>query len=166
MEQKHLIEACLLLASFLLMEPVTSLAHRVIFHGFGYNIHKSHHAHRSGIFEKNDLYPLISALLTMTVIALGVFVRAFWFLIPVGFGMTLYGVAYFIIHDVAIHHRVKGVRLPMRLFRWHYRAHMFHHLYGTEPYGFVIPVMPRKYRHVSIPPELDPFKTDPEYGKI
>jgi len=158
-----LIEIILLFSAFLVMEPVTALAHRLIFHGFGYGIHKSHHSPREGPFEKNDFYPLISACITMTIIALGVFHSSFWYLIPVGFGMTLYGVAYFMIHDVAIHRRIKGIEIPPSWYRWHYRAHVFHHAFGAEPYGFVIPVVPKRYRNVSLEAIDDPLKPQSSY---
>jgi beta-carotene 3-hydroxylase len=139
-------EALLVLCAFIAMEPVTYLAHRHIFHGFGFPIHKSHHGERRGVFEKNDFYPGVSALVTMAIIALGVFVAPLAFLIPVGFGMTVYGVLYFFIHDLVIHLRVPALRPLRRRFHWHHRAHRAHHRFGGEPYGLLFPILPRRAR--------------------
>ena len=137
-------EALLVLAAFLVMEPLTTLAHRYIFHGFGFAIHRSHHAERTGIFETNDFYPLISALITMTIIAAGVFYRPVEFLIPVGFGMTVYGLLYFFIHDLVIHHRIEVLKRLQPLFRWHTKWHRLHHRFGREPYGLLLPLVLRR----------------------
>ncbi len=139
-------EASLALTAFILMELVASLAHRLIFHRFGYGIHESHHLPRAGIFEKNDFYPLISACITMAVIALGIWVRPLQFLIPVGFGMTAYGVAYFFIHDLAVHQRAGWLKMNPSWFKWHYQAHMLHHRFSGAPYGFVFPVVPKRLK--------------------
>lgn len=134
------------LAAFVLMEPVTALAHRLIFHGFGYGIHLSHHLPRTGAFEKNDFYPLISALITMSVIALGIWKPSLEFLIPIGFGMTAYGVAYFFIHDLVVHQRAPWLRIKPAWFKWHFEAHMLHHRFSGPPYGFVFPVVPHRLK--------------------
>jgi len=184
-----LTNAFLVLAAFFLMEPITYLAHRYIFHGFGYSIHESHHrggategmylqscrlnaeglapyrssagsvkvershlsmqSHhlpRTGIFERNDFYPLISALITMSIIAAGIFIPKCTFLIPIGFGMTVYGVIYFFIHDLVIHHRARWFKVKKSWFKWHYGAHRIHHLFGGEPYGMLIPIIPAKLK--------------------
>lgn len=143
-----LVEGWLVLTAFILMEPVTYLAHRFIFHGFGYGLHHSHHYPPGRIFERNDVYPLVSALLTMSVIAIGVFVPGCAALIPIGFGMTVYGVIYFFIHDLMIHRRMPWLKVKRARFRWHYLAHRVHHLYGGEPYGLLFPVIPRQLRKV------------------
>jgi beta-carotene 3-hydroxylase len=145
----------LFLAAFFLMEPVTSLLHRCVFHGFGYAIHRSHHrtvrapgreAMDRDFLEWNDFYPLFSAVITMAVIAAGVFFPPAAFLIPVGFGMTLYGAAYFFIHDMVVHSRFRFLKIDRARFRWHYEAHVLHHRFGGEPYGFVFPVVPKRLK--------------------
>lgn len=141
-----LVEGVLLLTAFILMEPVTYLAHRFIFHGFGYGLHESHHYPPGRMFEENDVYPLCSAILTMSVIAIGVFVPGCAALIPIGFGMTVYGVIYFFIHDLVIHRRMPWLKVERARFRWHTLAHRVHHLYGGEPYGLLFPVIPRQLR--------------------
>lgn len=151
-----IVNGLLALAAFFLMEPITALLHRCVFHGFGYSIHLSHHrAARRGperesmdrdYLEWNDFYPLSSAAVTMAVIAAGVFLPRLEFLIPVGFGMTLYGAAYFFIHDIVVHSRFKFLKIDRTRFRWHYEAHVLHHRFGGEPYGFVIPVVPKRLK--------------------
>ena len=151
------LEIFLFLLAFFLMEPVTYLAHRHIFHGFGFDIHKSHHSKRKGTFERNDLYPGVSALITMSIIGCGVLFRPVKFLIPVGFGMTLYGTIYFFIHDMVIHQRAKWLGIPRDFLKWHYSAHMIHHRYGGEPYGLVAPIVPGslKKKFLSDPADLN-----------
>ena len=60
------------------------------------------------IFEKNDSFFFIFAVPGITTIILGLpnFSWEFW----VGIGITLYGFAYFIIHDLFIHQRSKIFR--------------------------------------------------------
>ena len=58
-----------------------------------------------------------------------------------GFGVTAYGVAYVVVHDLLVHQRLG--RLPLadsRYIRWVAAAHAHHHRYGAEPFGFLLPV--------------------------
>ena len=60
--------------AFVAMEPVTALLHRVLFHGFGWVLHRSHHRVRSHGVEANDLYPVGIAAFTIALMAVGSFV--------------------------------------------------------------------------------------------
>jgi beta-carotene 3-hydroxylase len=58
----------------------------------------------------------------------------------VGAGVTGYGIAYLVVHDLFIHERLG--RLPgarSRYVRWVATAHAVHHRSGRKPYGFLLP---------------------------
>src|SRR5687768_488217 len=74
-----------------LMEPLTYLAHRYVMHGFGQGWHISHHRRRRGRLERNDLYPAVFAAATFLVMLAGATVESLAILLPIGVGITLYG---------------------------------------------------------------------------
>ena len=142
--------ALLMLAAFLLMEPVAAIAHRFVFHGFAYKLHKADHEPGQGVFRKIDYFPVISALITAVAVSLGVWLEPLDFLIPAGFGMGAYGLAYWFIHDIAIHGRARAFKVNLSWFKFHYDAHMFHHRFNGPPYGLVFPyVSKRMSRYLS-----------------
>jgi beta-carotene 3-hydroxylase len=62
-------------------------------------------------------------------------------------GVTAYGAVYALVHDVYVHGRLpvfRGRRVPVldRLAA----AHRIHHLFNGEPYGMLLPVVPRQLR--------------------
>lgn len=143
--------------SFAVMEPITALTHRAVMHGVGKRLHRSHHRRvRPGESERrweaNDLFPLMFASLVMIGFAVG-FNRAGWeLLVPVGIGVTCYGAAYALVHDVYTHRR-----LPLRVGHLPVlerlaRKHREHHLHGGAPYGMLVPVSARGSR-----PSHDPL---------
>ena len=67
-------------------------------------------------------------------------------LVPVGIGVTAYGAAYTLLHDVAIHRRLP-IPMPRRLLEPWRRAHAVHHRFNDAPYGFLAPVVPRRLRN-------------------
>lgn len=131
--------------AFVAMEPVTYVVHRWVMHGPGMVWHRSHHARRQGRFERNDWYPVVFASTTITIMALGALVPAVWFLLPIGVGITAYGLAYLFVHDIYIHRRVG--RVPTSAGLEHLAdAHALHHRYGAEPYGMLVPIVPAALR--------------------
>jgi len=144
----------LLLICFVAMEPLTYVAHRWLMHGAGWVLHKSHHARIATRFEANDLFPVIFAAITMIVLALANGWEPLW---SVGFGVTLYGFTYMFVHDIAIHQRLP---FPARLLRFLQplrNAHRIHHLYGGEPYGMLVPVVPKELRERAARTDRDPL---------
>lgn len=134
-----------MLVALVVMEPVTYLVHRFVMHGPGFGWHRSHHGRRLSRFERNDWYPVVFASTTIAVMAVGSFVSPLWFLLPIGSGVTLYGLAYLIVHDGFIHRRLPGlgrfvVLEPLA------EAHELHHRFGGEPYGMLVPVVPTALR--------------------
>jgi beta-carotene 3-hydroxylase len=129
-----------LLAAFVGMEGVACLMHKLLMHGPLWVLHESHHVPRIGRFERNDLFGAFFSLPSIVLIYFGV--RGHPALLAVGVGMTAYGFAYWLFHDVLVHRRV---RLPIRpvgryLQRIAY-AHMVHHKthtkHGAVSFGFL-----------------------------
>ena len=62
----------LVILTILGMEGVAYVAHRWVMHGFGWFLHESHHRPRTGNWELNDLYAVIFALPSITMLLGGV----------------------------------------------------------------------------------------------
>jgi beta-carotene 3-hydroxylase len=125
---------------FLLMEPVTYLVHRYVMHGPGMGWHASHHGPRRGRFERNDLFPVCFASITIAVMAVGAAFPALAVLLPIGAGITAYGVTYLFVHDVYAHRRLGRRIVRSSTLDRLASAHRIHHQHGEEPYGFLLPV--------------------------
>ena len=97
-----------LLATFFIMEGITWLTHRYVMHGFLWSLHRDHHQKEPGFFEKNDWFFVIFAIPSMSLIAYGTYAPVWW-LQAIGFGIMLYGAAYFLVEDVIIQERCKWV---------------------------------------------------------
>jgi beta-carotene 3-hydroxylase len=133
----------LAMVALVVMEPVTAVLHRVVFHGFGMGWHRSHHEPPTHVLEANDLFPVVFALGTILVLSIGVWIGGGGVLIPLGIGVTAYGASYLVVHDVVIHRRLPWPRIPDRVGYRLRAAHNVHHLFGRAPYGFLAPVVPR-----------------------
>jgi beta-carotene 3-hydroxylase len=115
------------LATFVFMEGMSWCLHRFIMHGFLWNLHKDHHQKGPGFFEKNDYFFLFFAVPSWLFIMLGVIYRNYW-LIAIGAGLSLYGIAYFLVHEVIIHQRIRWfTRTNITYFRALRWAHKMHH---------------------------------------
>lgn len=133
-------------AVFFLMEGATWVIHKYVMHGFLWVLHRDHHDHSNeGPLEKNDLFFPIFAAPAITLLYFGAS-QGFNYLFYIGVGITLYGMAYFFVHDIFIHQRAKVLRdtqspylLSIR------RAHKQHHKHtgreDGECFGFLwVPV--------------------------
>lgn len=150
--------------AFVSMEAVSYLAHRYVMHGPGMGWHRSHHRRTESRFEKNDLFPVVFAGVTILGMAAGTTLPSLHVLYPVGIGVTLYGLAYAFVHDVYIHGRLG--RLPrMRPFEWLKESHRIHHLFSGEPYGMLLPIVPRKLRERAATLATNPFEPVGATGK-
>ena len=120
---------------FLIMEGITWCTHRFVMHGFLWYLHKDHHQVRPGFFEKNDAFFIIFAIPSMLFIYSGTFNHVWWQQ-AIGFGIMVYGVAYFLVHDVIIHQRFKWFtrsnNVYVRTIRW---AHKMHHKHMCKEDG-------------------------------
>ena len=152
------MEALLAIGAFLGMEVLVYLSHRFVMHGPGMPIHKSHHQRRAEPgFELNDVYPLIGATVSMAGFALGLNVRGLAPLLPMAIGLTLYGAAYFFVHDIYIHRRLRWFDAELAVCERLKAAHRIHHLWGGEPYGMLFPVVPAALRERAAAVDYDPF---------
>ena len=93
-------------------------------------------------FEKNDLFFLVFAILGALTYISGTSTPHFW-LFFVGLGISIYGIIYFLIHDVYIHQRFKWFRqLDNKYSRAILRAHGAHHAKHTkekcESFGLLV----------------------------
>ena len=134
------------LAAFVAMEPVTYVVHRGVMHGPGLGWHRSHHARSTGRFERNDLYPVVFAAATVSVMAVGSLVPGLALLVPIGAGVTAYGLAYLFVHDGYIHRRLPRLTRRISALDRLADAHALHHRFGGEPYGMLFPVVPARLR--------------------
>ena len=133
------------LASFLAMEGVAWSSHKYIMHGWGWGWHRDHHERHERTFEKNDLYALVGAGMSIAMFALGsplVFGPAAWE--PgtwIGVGILAYGVVYSLIHDGLVHQRyfkwVPRRGYAKRLVQAHWLHHATVGKEGGVSFGFV-----------------------------
>ena len=135
-----MINFLIVLLFFFLMEFVAWFSHKYMMHGFMWVWHESHHKPRKGRFELNDLFGFMFALPSAWLIILGAADYDWRFF--AGLGIALYGVAYFLVHDVIIHQRLKWFtrsnHIYVRAIRW---AHKMHHKHLSkdrgESFGFL-----------------------------
>lgn len=141
--------------AFGVMEPVTYLVHRFVMHGLGRRFHRSHHrrwpakAPDEGFLEGNDVFPVAFAGITVVALAAGFNVDGLGVLVPVCVGVTAYGIAYALVHDVYVHQRVP-LRASNRVLDRLAAAHELHHRFGGEPYGMLVPVVPAAVRRRAL----------------
>jgi beta-carotene 3-hydroxylase len=155
-------------AAFVAMECVATVSHRCVMHGRGFVWHAAHHRARTGAVDANDLFPLLFAVATIAVIAVGSAVRWLHALTWIGAGVTAYGAAYFVVHDVCIHGRALGRPVGRRGYLAYVRrAHRVHHATGAEPFGFLLPVLGRRRGNApqNATESLRPVGTDARRAK-
>jgi beta-carotene 3-hydroxylase len=139
----------MVLFSFIIMEAVAWTTHKYIMHGLLWTLHRDHH-HRDnqGFFERNDLFFLIFAIPGIVLLYMGS--ENYSLLFFSGIGITLYGLAYFFVHDIFIHQRFRFLRNSDHpYFNALRRAHKMHHKYLGKEEGecFGMLWVPLKYYH-------------------
>jgi beta-carotene 3-hydroxylase len=135
------------LLTYVLMEGITWCTHKFVMHGWMWYFHEDHHQPQGGFFEKNDAFFLIFAVPSCLLIVFGS-MAAFDWRFFVGIGILLYGVSYFLIHDVLIHQRFDWFsRTDNLYFRAIRKAHKIHHKHLNKEDGecFGMLYVPRKY---------------------
>ncbi|HEX6915334.1 MAG TPA: beta-carotene hydroxylase [Chitinophagaceae bacterium] len=131
-----IINSAIILSAFIGMEGVAWFTHKYIMHGLLWYLHKDHHRKTSaGFFEHNDFFFLVFAIPGMAGLFFGM--RADYnFLFWAGLGITLYGFAYFLVHDIFIHQRFRILRnINSPYFKAIRRAHKMHHRHLTKENG-------------------------------
>ncbi len=149
-----IVPLLIVLASAAAMEFVAWSSHKYIMHGFGWGWHRDHHEPHDNVLEKNDLYALFGAGMSISMFALGsplvMKQDAWWPGTWIGLGILVYGVVYTLVHDGLIH---------QRYFRWVpkrgyakrlVQAHRLHHaIIGREggvSFGFLLARDPVKLK--------------------
>jgi len=151
----HFLTALAIVATtFFAMEGVAWASHKYIMHGFGWAWHRDHHEPHNKPLEKNDLYGLVGASMSIAMFAIGspaIMGPAAW--MPgtwIGLGILCYGIVYTLIHDGLVHQRYfKWV--PRRGYaRRLVQAHRLHHATigkeGGVSFGFVFARRPARLK--------------------
>jgi beta-carotene 3-hydroxylase len=144
----------IVLASTAFMEFVAWFSHKYIMHGFGWGWHRDHHEPHDKKLEKNDLFGVVGAGISISLFAIGsplvlgayAWEPATW----MGLGVMLYGLIYTLIHDGLVHQRyfkwVPKSGYAKRLVQ----AHKLHHAtigkQGGVSFGFVLASDPAKLK--------------------
>jgi beta-carotene 3-hydroxylase len=144
----------LVLATVAAMESVAWASHKYIMHGFGWAWHRDHHEPHDRLLEKNDLFAIFGAAMSISMFAAGspmimgasAWEPGTW----IGLGVLFYGIIYTLVHDGLVH---------QRYFRWVPRrgyakrlvqAHKLHHATigkeGGVSFGFVLARDPAKLK--------------------
>jgi beta-carotene 3-hydroxylase len=142
-----MISALITLGVFVLMEGVTWCTHKFVMHGFMWYFHDDHHNPDHGVFEKNDFFFVIFAVPSFLLMLFGA-KAGFDFRFFIGLGIMMYGLGYFLVHDVLIHQRFKWfTRTDNIYFRALRKAHKVHHKHLGKEDGecFGMLFVPRKY---------------------
>lgn len=142
-----MISILITISTFFFMEFVSWFTHKYIMHGFLWSLHKDHHqVDKTKILQKNDYFFLIFATPSMILIFLGY--SDFNYLFYIGIGIALYGFAYFIVHEIIIHQRIKILkRIDNKYIRAIRKAHKVHHKNINKEDGssFGMLIVSRKY---------------------
>ena len=135
--------------TFFAMEFVAWAMHKYVMHGFLWHLHADHHKKdHYNFLERNDTFFLIFAIPSMLLFlagsVYGMHLPWFW----IGLGILTYGIAYFIVHEVFIHQRIKWLRRTKNPYFLAIRkAHKVHHKHLTKEDGecFGMLLVPWKY---------------------
>ena len=129
------------------MEAVAWATHKYLMHGLLWKLHEDHHVvDKNKVFQKNDFFFLIFAIPSMTLIYIGYEYDNLCLFF--GLGIALYGLGYFIVHEIIIHRRlpflkhIKGDYITT-IRRAHKVHHKTLHKHGATCFGMLI--VPKKY---------------------
>lgn len=137
----------IVIATFLFMEFMAWFTHKYVMHGLMWYFHYDHHNGRKGFFEKNDVFFLIFAIPGWLFTMFGM-MHGFDWKLYVGIGIILYGLAYFLVHDVYIHQRFKWFKNSnLMYFKAVRKAHRAHHSHLAKEKGesFGMLIIAKKY---------------------
>ena len=134
-----LIPAVTVVFTVVAMELTAAAVHRYIMHGWGWGWHRSHHEPRSGALERNDLYALVFAGLSVLLFVAGSRWPILWW---VGVGTVVYGLLYALVHDGLVHRRLPIGSVPRtgylkRLVQAHRLHHSTRGRQGAVSFGFL-----------------------------
>ena len=142
-----MISIGLMIMTTISMEGVAWFLHRFVMHQFGWYLHEDHHRYTKHRFQKNDIFGLIFAALSIFLILFGLLY--YNLLLWLGIGVALYGLGYFGFHDVMFHKRIKNHYKPKKGYMKRiFNAHSYHHQTTNakgsgKAFGFLY--APKKY---------------------
>ena len=117
----------IVVVTFWAMEWVAWASHKYLMHGFLWVLHRDHHRGPRGRLQRNDAFFVIFAIPSWLCIMLGM-MHSSPVSVSIGAGIALYGFAYFLVHEVFIHRRLKLWRDTKNVYWLAVRkAHMQHH---------------------------------------
>ncbi len=136
----YLVPTLLVFGTVILMEWFAAWSHEHIMHGWGWAWHKSHHESHDEALEKNDLYAVVFAALSIFLFWFGA--TYYWPIWWIAMGISIYGVLYFFFHDGLVHQRWPFKYVPRHGYlKRVYQAHRMHHAVtgrdGCVSFGFV-----------------------------
>ena len=149
-----LLPLLIVLATIAAMEWVAWASHKYIMHGWGWGWHRDHHEPHDKVLEKNDLYGVVGAVMSLSMFALGSPLVAGAYAWPpatwIGVGILCYGIIYTLVHDGLVHQRYFRY-VPKRGYAKRLvQAHKLHHATigkeGGVSFGFVWPQDPAKLK--------------------
>ena len=134
--------------TFIIMEFNAWFLHKFVMHGFLWNLHKDHHVPvKERWWEYNDFFAFFFAVPSFLLILS----NHLWDMplnAAIGFGIMAYGAAYFFVHEVMIHRRLKFIKGSTH---WYSEAvnaaHKIHHSVRTKDgaKNFGMLVVPMEY---------------------
>lgn len=142
-----LINSLIVVGAFFLTEFLAWSVHKYVMHGFLWYLHKDHHQKKAGFFEKNDTFFLIFAVPSWLCMMYGV-MGGCDYRLYIGIGIAIYGLAYFLVHEILIHQRFKWwTRTESIYFKGLRKAHKVHHKSMGKEHGecFGMLVVPFRY---------------------
>ncbi len=127
------------------MEFVAWFSHKYIMHGILWSWHSDHHKPsfaKNGFWERNDLFFIVFAVPSAACYMIGS-MTTLYELFFVGIGISIYGLIYFLIHDVYIHRRFQWINQVNNSYsKAVLRAHGAHHSKLTkencESFGLLV----------------------------
>jgi len=144
---EYVINTLIVIATFFFMEFMAWFTHKYVMHGLLWYFHHDHHVSEPGFFERNDVFFLIFAVPSWLCIMFGM-MNGNDFRLWIGIGIAVYGIAYFLVHDVFIHQRFKWLRNSKNPYMMAIRkAHKVHHKYLVKEDGecFGMLIVPFKF---------------------
>jgi beta-carotene 3-hydroxylase len=124
-----------ILITFFFMEFVAWFLHKYVMHGFGWLLHEDHHRSSKGRFEKNDIFGIFFSIVSFVLILTG-YLGGFDIRVAFGIGVMLYGIGYFLVHDIFFHRRIKIKYRPKSAYMKRVlHAHRVHHQKSTAHKG-------------------------------
>ena len=132
---EYTIYFLLIPGGFFLMEIISLFMHKYLQHGPLWFLHEDHHKYTKGRIEKNDSFTFFFTIITMILLIFG-FLDGFDFKFFLGLGIFLYGMGFFLYHDMVFHRRIKIKYKPkIKYLNRVINAHKMHHQKSTAKTG-------------------------------